>query len=59
MTGSKSWAESGKQEHAAGEAEVKAAQAKGYAEGTVNLIGGKKDTVVGAVTGDRQQEASG
>jgi uncharacterized protein YjbJ (UPF0337 family) len=59
MTGNKSWKESGKQEQATGEAEAKAAQAKGYAEGTVDRIGGKKDAVVGAVTGDGQQEASG
>ncbi|KAI9455247.1 hypothetical protein BJY52DRAFT_1280860 [Lactarius psammicola] len=59
MTGNKSWTESGKQEHASGEAEYKAAQAKGYAEGTLDRMGGKKDTIVGAVTGDREQEASG
>ncbi|KAF8467986.1 mismatched base pair and cruciform DNA recognition protein [Russula ochroleuca] len=59
VTGAKSWSESGKQEHATGEAEYKAAQAKGYTEGTFDRLGGKKDTVVGAVTGDREQEASG
>jgi uncharacterized protein YjbJ (UPF0337 family) len=59
MTGAKSWSESGKQEHASGEAEYKAAQAKGYAEGVVDSIGGKKDAIVGSVIGDRQQEASG
>lgn len=59
LTGAKSWSQSGKQEHASGETEYKAAQAKGYADGTLDSLGGKKDAVVGAVTGDRAQEATG
>ncbi|KAG6829435.1 hypothetical protein H0H87_011419 [Tephrocybe sp. NHM501043] len=59
ITGSTSWKQSGKQEHAEGETEYKAAQAKGYAEGTADRIGGFKDSVVGAVTGDKAQQTSG
>ena len=59
VTGLESWQTSGRDEHAQGEAEYKAAQAKGYAEGTMDRLGGKKDAVVGAITGDRQQEVSG
>jgi len=54
-----SWKQSGKEEHAAGEAEINAAKAKGHAEGTFDRLSGKKDTLVGAFTGDRGQEASG
>ncbi|KAI0696366.1 hypothetical protein C8T65DRAFT_832806 [Cerioporus squamosus] len=59
LTGLQSWQQSGKQEHAEGEAEYNAAQAKGYVEGAKDRVGGRKDAVVGAVTGDRQQETSG
>lgn len=59
MTGNKSWKQSGKEEHVTGETEYKAAQAKKYVGGAADAVGGKKDTVVGAVTGDREQEASG
>lgn len=59
LTGAQSWAQSGQQEHAAGEAEYDAAQAQGYVQGTKDRVGGRKDAVLGAVTGDRQQEATG
>ena len=40
-------------------AEVKAANAQTYAEGTVDRAKGKIDSVVGAVTGNDAQQASG
>jgi len=59
MAGSQSWSQAGKDEHTRGEGEYKAAQAKGYAEGATDRLGGYKDSVVGAVSGDKSQQASG
>lgn len=59
ITGSTAWKQSGSEEHAAGEAEYTAAQATAYVEGGIDRISGKKDAIVGAVTGDRAQELSG
>lgn len=58
-TGWESWQRNGKEEHAAGEGEYNAARAKGYTEGTADRLKGKKDSVVGSLTGDREQEVSG
>ncbi|KAJ7654032.1 mismatched base pair and cruciform DNA recognition protein [Mycena polygramma] len=58
-SGLQSWQQSGKEEHAAGEGEYKAAQAKGYVEGTSDRVSGKKDSVFGALTGDKSQQAQG
>ncbi|KAF8348491.1 hypothetical protein F5887DRAFT_950296 [Amanita rubescens] len=59
LTGATSWQQSGKEEHTKGEAECKAAQAQGYVEGTMDRLSGKKDAIVGAVTGDKTQQAQG
>ncbi|CAO1623690.1 unnamed protein product [Sympodiomycopsis kandeliae] len=59
LTGSTEWQTSGKQEHAEGEGEIKAAQAKGYVEGAADQISGYKDSVLGAITGDKTQQVSG
>lgn len=56
VIGSDSWKQSGAKEHAEGDAEYKAAQAKGYAEGTKDRIGGKKDDIVGSLTGNDEKE---
>ncbi|KAH8922342.1 hypothetical protein BT69DRAFT_1350957 [Atractiella rhizophila] len=59
LTGYKDLEQSGAQQKRDGDAEYKAAQAQGYAEGTKDRVGGKIDNVVGAVTGDKSQEMSG
>ncbi|KAJ6608680.1 hypothetical protein B0H10DRAFT_2067006 [Mycena sp. CBHHK59/15] len=59
LTGATTWQQSGKEEHAAGEAEYNAARAQGYVEGAADRVEGKKDSVVGAVIGDKSQQATG
>ncbi|KAI0291617.1 mismatched base pair and cruciform DNA recognition protein [Multifurca ochricompacta] len=51
LAGSTSWSESGSKEHSTGEAEL--------CRGNAGPPCGKKNTVVGAITGDREQETSG
>lgn len=50
---------SGATEHAEGEAEIKAAEAKGYAEGLSDRVTGKVDSISGAIFGDKTQQAQG
>ncbi|KZV98344.1 hypothetical protein EXIGLDRAFT_607087 [Exidia glandulosa HHB12029] len=56
VLGSEEWQASGQRTHAEGEAETKAAETKGYAEGTFDRVKGRFDNVVGAVTGDKTQQ---
>ncbi|KAE8211470.1 hypothetical protein CF327_g4779 [Tilletia walkeri] len=59
LTGATSWTQAGQEQHAKGEAEIKAAQAKQYADGLSNQVSGKVDNVVGSLTGDDSKKASG
>jgi uncharacterized protein YjbJ (UPF0337 family) len=59
LTGAASWQQSGREEHAQGEAEHNAARAKGYVDGTTDRLTGKIDSVVGAVTGDESRQVQG
>lgn len=59
ITSSSSWQQSGKERHARGEDEYGAAQTQGYAEGTLNRLQGKMDTIVGAIKGDKDLQAQG
>ncbi|WVQ71278.1 hypothetical protein IAR50_000804 [Cryptococcus sp. DSM 104548] len=49
----------GQKQHDQGEAEITAAQARNYVEGVGDRLEGKKDSIVGAVTGDKTQQTSG
>ena len=59
LTGSTNLQRSGRDEHAAGEREITAAKAKNWGEGAADRVVGKKDAVLGSVTGDRSQEIAG
>ncbi|KAA1472284.1 hypothetical protein DENSPDRAFT_838505 [Dentipellis sp. KUC8613] len=58
-TGATSWQTSGREEHLRGEREIQDAQAREYANGLVDRAEGKVDTVVGALTDDRQRQQMG
>ena len=59
LTGSTSMQHSGMEERTQAEAEYKAAQAKGYTEGTMDRMSGLKDSMMGSVKGDEGQKAAG
>ena len=59
LTGSTNLKQSGREEHAAGQREVEAAKAKNLGEGVTDRAVGKKDAVVGGLTGDRSQQVAG
>ncbi|KAL5501923.1 hypothetical protein ACEPAH_9184 [Sanghuangporus vaninii] len=58
-TGAQTWTDSGKKEHAEGEAEQQAAQVRDYAEGASDRVEGKYNAVKGALFDDKGQQVSG
>lgn len=59
ITGDASMQQSGQAEKSQGEAELKAAQTQGYAQGTKERVAGKKDEVLGSLTSDTSQQTQG
>jgi uncharacterized protein YjbJ (UPF0337 family) len=59
LTNSSSWRQSGKERHARGETEYGAAQAQGFAKGTMDRVQGKIDSITGAITGNKDLQAQG
>jgi uncharacterized protein YjbJ (UPF0337 family) len=59
LTGSTYLKEAGRDEHAAGEEEVNISKVKAQGEATMDKVVGTKDSVLGAVTGDKEQQVSG
>ncbi|TRM70114.1 hypothetical protein BD626DRAFT_476325 [Schizophyllum amplum] len=59
LTGAETWQRGGREERVQGDAEYDAARAQGYVEGAADRIGGKKDNIVGAVTGDKNKQFGG
>ena len=57
--GSRNMESTGEERHAKGEAETGQARAKGLAEGMMDQMSGYKDSVVGAIMGDKSQQAGG
>ena len=57
--GSEEWSKWGRDEHNAGEADREAARARDYADGAMDRLEGKKDSVLGALTDDKQQQVKG
>lgn len=58
-TGSDAWKTSGKEERAAGDKEYEDARASGWTEGLVDSVQGKMNSVMGALTGNTQQQRAG
>ncbi|KAE9397587.1 mismatched base pair and cruciform DNA recognition protein [Gymnopus androsaceus JB14] len=53
------WQKAGKEEHAKGEAETKAAETEGWIQGTVDQVKGYTKNLVGAATDDKSKQVEG